>query len=196
MKVAMPAADIDRFPWGQAIAVLIEPAADLLAVMWALGYARAADVELEASWTLASSQAGTWARQHAASLVTGIDLETRRRLAGVIADAMEAVDVTDEQLRGQIRDLFDEMSDSRARLIARTERSTAANMGNLAGYRSFGGSYVEVHDGITNDAACAAANGQIWPIAKAEANPLEHPNCGRSFSHVPADQVDPAMVAA
>ena len=69
----------------------------------------------------------------------------------------------------------------RAETIARTEVGRAANLGQIGAYREVGADEVYVYDGEDDDDECKEANGSFWPIEDAEANPLEHPNCRRSF---------------
>jgi hypothetical protein len=50
-----------------------------------------------------------------------------------------------------------------------------------------GVTHVEVSDGDDDD-DCADADGQVWTLEEALANPIAHPNCVRSFA--PADEGD------
>ena len=46
------------------------------------------------------------------------------------------------------------------------------------------------------DAGCLAADGQVWTFDRADANPLEHPNCTKSFGpHVPPFVREPTLDA-
>jgi SPP1 gp7 family putative phage head morphogenesis protein len=80
-------------------------------------------------------------------------------------------------------------SDARAETIARTETGFAYNRGAIAGYRQAGVTQVEVIDG-EDDEECAAANGQIWSLDEAEADPLAHPNCTRAFLPIMPEEND------
>ena len=92
---------------------------------------------------------------------------------------------------GGIRQLVDSWAStpeggtqSRAYTIALTETGNAMNLASVNAYRDSGlVEQVEVLDGDGCE-ACAEINGQIWTLDEAEANPLEHPNCTRSFSPV------------
>ena len=88
-----------------------------------------------------------------------------------------------EELAKQIRAKGEIASRSRALTISRSETGTAYNLGSVAAYRVGGVTHVDVLDG-EDDPICAAANGSRWTIEEAEANPLGHPNCVRSFSPV------------
>ena len=57
------------------------------------------------------------------------------------------------------------------------------NHGTVVASRQAGVTHVEVSDG-DDDEACAHANGQVWTLEEALANPVAHPNCTRSFSPV------------
>lgn len=75
-------------------------------------------------------------------------------------------------------------SDARAETIARTETGFAYNRGQVGGYRAAGCPMVEVIDGDYDD-ECAQADGQVWTLERAEDEPLEHPNCTRTFAGIP-----------
>lgn len=79
------------------------------------------------------------------------------------------------------------LSPMRALMIARTETAIAYNIGAIAAFKQAGVTHVEVSDG-DEDEDCAAADGEIWTLAEAMANPIAHPNCVRSFA--PADDED------
>lgn len=105
-----------------------------------------------------------------------------RLLIGQAAD--EGWDV--EQLQRAIRAKGEIASRTRALLVARTELGTAQNLGSVAAYRAGGVTHVEVLDG-DDDEPCASANGSRWTLDEAEANPLGHPNCTRSFAPLVSD---------
>jgi hypothetical protein len=83
------------------------------------------------------------------------------------------------------------LSENRAKIIANTEFHTLQNevTTNLAKdtpevYAMF------VTDGVRFDVACAEANGSVWSVEYASANPLEHPNCVRQFHPVGKEFVE------
>jgi uncharacterized protein with gpF-like domain len=88
-----------------------------------------------------------------------------------------------DKIARQIREDGQDISKSRATTIARSESATAYNGGATLAYRDAGVEKVRVHDG-DEDAECAEADGQIWTLDEAEANPIAHPNCTRAFSAV------------
>lgn len=85
-----------------------------------------------------------------------------------------------------VAEQFDGFARYRADTIARTETAIEFNHGNVLGMHQAGVQNVEVHDG-DDDEECAAANGQVWPVSYALANPVAHPNCSRAFSPVLED---------
>ena len=87
---------------------------------------------------------------------------------------------------GQVADLIEEATafdDARAELIARTETALVYNEAAIESFREYGVERVDVIDGDEDD-ECAEANGQVWTLEEAEANPLAHPQCVRDFSPV------------
>ena len=88
-----------------------------------------------------------------------------------------------EELQQAIRAKGAIASRSRATMIARTETGTGYNLGAIAAYKTGGVTHVEVLDG-DEDEPCASANGSIWTVEQAAANPLEHPNCVRAFAPI------------
>lgn len=81
-------------------------------------------------------------------------------------------------IRG-IRDIITETYKNRAETIARTELGTSQNQAATGRYLAVGVRKVRVYDNgrADDDAPCQRANGAIWTVEKADANPLEHPNC-------------------
>ncbi len=71
-----------------------------------------------------------------------------------------------------------------ARVIARTETKWPQNKSSIAVYRR-GGNWraSRVTDAQLGDIdePCNTASGQVWTFERADANPLQHPNCTRSF---------------
>jgi HK97 family phage portal protein len=107
---------------------------------------------------------------------------TRQEVRDLVGKAAEEGWSIDE-LAAKIRELKEVHSTARARRIARSETATAYNMGSLAGYREAGVTKVEVFDGDEHE-PCRSANGSIWTIEQAEAEPLCHPNGTRAFAAV------------
>ena len=123
-----------------------------------------------------------------AQRVTGINQTTRDAIAQVISDGMaqgystaQISDGVPEADYPGISGVFADARGYRAKLIARTEASNTYNKASVMAYRDSGRvQRVEVMDG-THDPGCADANGSIWDLDYAEANPLQHPNCSRCF---------------
>lgn len=88
-----------------------------------------------------------------------------------------------EELARRIQERGEIASQTRATRIARTESGQAYNLGAIASYRAAGLTHVRVLDG-DEDEPCASANGATWTLDEADAHPLGHPNCTRSFSPI------------
>ena len=82
-----------------------------------------------------------------------------------------------------LRDIIEESYKNRSETIARTELGTAQNLASAERYDEAGVSQVIVFDNGAGDEdqPCIDANGQVWTLEEMQANPLEHPNCTRSF---------------
>ena len=111
--------------------------------------------------------------------IRGITDTTRQRvqetIAAGIAEGLGAAELGD---RLEAAGIFSEL---RAETIARTETATVLNEAAVAQYRELGVDRVQVVDG-DDDEACASVDGAIWTVDEAEANPIAHPNCVRSFT--------------
>ncbi|MDD2857781.1 MAG: phage minor head protein [Candidatus Nanopelagicales bacterium] len=114
----------------------------------------------------------------------------RDQVKGLVEDAI-ANGRTVGELNEAIADTFADIK-GRSLMIANTETTIAYNAGSVAGYKVQGVTHVEVMDGGTpgSCAECDEANGQIWTIAEAAANPSAHPNCTRSFLPIIPDEED------
>jgi len=97
----------------------------------------------------------------------------------------DAGDLTASNLQDRILDAvrakYQSYETYRALRIARSESAIAYNHGNVLGASQAGFDQVEVIDGTEWDEECREANGQIWTIQQALANPIQHPNCERAF---------------
>lgn len=124
--------------------------------------------------------------------IKGIN-ETSRQLIADAVDRAAADGLSVDQLARSIRDEVASWAStpeggaaSRSWMIAATETATAYNTASVTGYRESGLlEEVNVYDG-EGDPECAAANGSVWTLDEAEANPTEHPNCQRAFGPVVA----------
>lgn len=122
-----------------------------------------------------------------AGRVTGINETTRSALAATLADgqargytARQIADGVPADGYPGVAGVFEQARGYRAEMIAATETALAYNLSSTAAYRDGGMEQVEVSDGDGDD-ECAAADGQVWTLDEAEANPLQHPNCRRQF---------------
>jgi SPP1 gp7 family putative phage head morphogenesis protein len=146
----------------------------------ALSAARGAAAELGS----ASDAAAAYADERAGSLITDIDATTAERVQGIIASAVQDGQSTIE-VQSRLDTLF---GTDRAEMIARTEMGTAWNIGVVNALKDAGEEYVYVSDG-DYDEECQNADGEIWTLEEAEANPLEHPNCERQFRPLTEDEL-------
>lgn len=127
-------------------------------------------------------KAAQYGQQRGAELVTRIDETTREQLRELVGRAIE-----EGWSWKALADAIEEkgtFADWRAETIGRTELAIAQNAGQLETFGALGAEKVEVYDGDDFDEPCIEANGQIWTIEEAEANPTEHPNCERAFAPV------------
>ena len=197
-KAALESGTLDRYPWGADIIALVEPTAELLALARALGYREAFRGDLRTGFDVANARAADWARSRAGELVAEIDGVTRARvetlLRGLLGDAFDNSDVSAADIRSALLGEFDQMSVSRADLIADTEIATAAGKGAADAFADTGVAAVLISDGTESDEACAEADGQVWSVEYYAANVLEHPNCGRSATPLSEGEYDPAEV--
>lgn len=133
---------------------------------------------------------GTWEDRHPATSrhvanfvgeeITNIDTYTRQRLVDVLWESIEKADESiaatelAERMRTAVAESYT-LSPSRALTIARTEAATLVNVGQLSAYQQNGIEQVEVSDG-DDDEDCAEADGQVWTLEEALAEPIAHPN--------------------
>lgn len=145
-----------------------------------------ATLDAQLSWDLESPNIGA-ARDQLASLITRVNETTRQQVAATVQEGMRrgysitqiANGYADEGYPG-IQGVFDDATAARAETIARSETAMIYNAAANAGYRDVGIQMVGVLDG-TGDDECAEANGSTWTVDDAEANPIGHPNCVRTF---------------
>lgn len=196
----------DWQPLAEAVRAAVEP--------WLQrAFATAAEeglAHVQAAWEGVNAAATAYAAQRAAELVglrrqpdgtwtpsprpgMAIPETTRQLLRATIRDAIASEQDTEALI--QTLKAHYAFSDARAETIARTELAQAYNRGNLAAWRATGTEFVHVFDG-DSDAECQEADGQIWTVDEADANPTSHPNCVRSFAPVtkgtlPAGSLEP-----
>jgi len=127
------------------------------------------------------AKAINWARKHGATLVTQMDDETKRRLAGVVSNGIKnkrGVDGIGRDIRKEIQ----QMSVYRGRMISRTETASALSQGSLDAMKDMG---IEGKEWVTAGGPCDicsdnAAAGVI-PVDQAfpsgDMAPPAHPNC-------------------
>lgn len=121
-----------------------------------------------------------WAAEHCAQLVTKMDIETKSRLAQVVAEAIQNKSGI-PGLAESIRDEFDNMSKFRSQMIARTETCDALQQSFLDRSEAMG---VTGKEWVTFDPCdICAANGDegVVPLdhifSSGDDAPPAHPNC-------------------
>ena len=117
-------------------------------------------------------------------LETTTKADVKALIQSQLVDGVGTTSELGDKIRDAVQEKFAGYEDWRADRIARTETAIAYNNGTVFAARQAGVKKVEVSDG-DDDEACAAANGQIWTLEEALAEPVAHPNCTRSFSPVP-----------
>ncbi|MDP3972502.1 MAG: phage portal protein [Candidatus Nanopelagicales bacterium] len=140
----------------------------------------AATLGVSVSFSIPASEAALQAvTGHLDRLGVGIQNTTVDEVRAVLQDALrERLD--NAGIRSRLDELFDGYQDWRLDRISRTEVTSAYNLGAIGQYRDVGVQTVKVSDGDV-DAPCAAANGATWTLEEAEANPVSHPNCTRTW---------------
>ena len=116
---------------------------------------------------------------HLDRLGVGIQNTTVSDVRSVLTGALQE-GVGNDQIRSRLDELFDGYQDWRLDRISRTEVTSAYNLGAVGQYREAGVQTVIVSDGDRDD-PCAAANGARWTLDQAEANPISHPSCTRTW---------------
>ena len=173
--------------WGD-IATMTAPTAKLLAQISAYGFIAVTKADPIADFAVALDRASEWALPYAGTLITNIDQTTHDTINELVTQTMANPDASLDDLASAIQANFEGMSDWRSELIARTETAYAAANGDIAGFRDTGVEYVEISDGTDFDQECADADGQVWSLDEYEADPLQHPQCGRSASAISTDE--------
>lgn len=118
--------------------------------------------------------------------IVSLDETTRQAVKDLIQSALEdggalSAGALGDKIKTLVQETYGGWEDWRADRIARTETAIAYNYGHIFAYRDANVDQVVVSDG-DGDEACAEADGQIWSLEEALANPTEHPNCVRAFA--------------
>jgi hypothetical protein len=112
----------------------------------------------------------------------------RDRVVKRIKDARDA-NAERHELEAAVRGVISEWDEGQAVTIADTEATHAYNEGAITAAEAAGVQHVFVTDGDDYDEPCIDANGQVWDLAKARANRIEHPRCRRAFIPMTAEVV-------
>lgn len=129
------------------------------------------------------SQAIDWAEKHGATLIKGMDEETKRRLAHTISQGIEQK----RGIPGLARDIkkeFADMSRYRSKLIARTETANAlstASLDNMKGMGIEGKEWITAGDELVSDECEANEAEGVIPVNQEFSGgvmaPPQHPDC-------------------
>ena len=134
------------------------------------------------------SQAIDWAEKHTATLVKGIDEETKRRLAHTISQGIE----NKRGVPGLARDIrteFADMSKYRSELIARTETSNAlseASLDRMGEMGIEGKEWITAGDDRVSEECLGNEAEGVIPVGQSFSSgvmaPPEHPDCRCTLS--------------
>jgi len=124
-----------------------------------------------------------WAQKHAATMVTKMNEETKRRLAGLVSSGIDNKKGI-PGLAKDIRGSFDNMSKYRSELIARTETANALSQASLDSMEDMGiegKEWVTAGDDRVSD-ECQGNEAQgVIPVNQAFSGgvmaPPQHPDC-------------------
>lgn len=193
MAPALTLSELDRllasFDWESWVAKLediVDPAFRGIAVSQAEREAKDLGIAFDAEDPFVTR----YFTSYVTARITQLDQTTREVLKDELQRALE--DDQGASMTELASNLMDVVGDSaafspaRALMIARTETAIAYNSGAIAAFRQNGIEQVEVSDGDGDD-ECAEADGQIWTLDEALAEPIAHPNCVRSFAPVVPD---------
>src|SRR5215472_11227391 len=119
------------------------------------------------------------------SLIQGIDDNLRQRIRQSLLDSVDDGDSMLDAAK-DVMGLFDDMMESGAERIARTELIQAYGSASLSAYKEAGLGQAEMYDGDNDDEAnCAEVNGQIVSLEEADRLMAdEHPNGTRGVAPI------------
>jgi len=129
------------------------------------------------------SAAIDWAEKHSATLVKGLDEETKKRLAHTISQGIENKRGI-PGLSRDIRNTFGDMSKYRSELIARTETANALSQSSLDSMNDMGiegKEWITAGDDRVSDECLGNEAEGVIPVGNAFSSgvmaPPEHPDC-------------------
>lgn len=196
MPQTLTSADVDHLlatfdwdSWTPKLKAIVTPAFTSIAIAQA---ERAAD-DLEGEFDPDDPFVTRHFTAYLGARITQLDETTRDLITEELHTALE--EGKSESMTDLAARLFAKVNDSaafspsRALMIARTETANAYNTGAIMAYRQNDIEKVEVSDG-DGDEDCEEADGQVWTLDEALAEPTAHPNCVRSFAPVVGDEGD------
>ena len=141
----------------------------------------AAELGISLDFGIVNPRVTQFLTEETAALSANINATLSNRVRNRLIKGMRDGETLEEIAQGLQRS-FDG-NRKRALMIARTETARAYNVGSTLGYRESGlVNKVKVFDvGALDDPGCLVANGKVWTLDVAQANPIEHPNCVRTF---------------
>jgi len=124
-----------------------------------------------------------WAGKHSATLVKGLDEETKKRLAHTISQGIENKRGI-PGLSRDIRNTFGDMSKHRSELIARTETSNALSQASLDTMEDMGiggKEWITAGDDLVSEECEGNENEGVIPVGQTFSGgvmaPPQHPDC-------------------
>lgn len=149
--------------------------------------------DLDALLDQVNERAVSWAKEHSAELVTGLDETTKDLVRTLTTEALEQ-GWSNDRLADELED-SEAFSEARAERIARTETAFADVQGNVMGWRESG--LVESKQWILGNNSCdecQALADEIVPLDEPFSNgddaPPAHPNCVCDVVPITSDDED------
>lgn len=185
ITAAQLTAMVEAFPWDEWGRTHLEPGYRQIYRDLVTTTGKAAAKRAGAAWQHKDPFTSTFMTEYVGERITQLQGTSKERVIALVRKTLdEGEGLTSVELgkviRDAVEDQFQEYARWRANTVARTETAIATNHGSVLGYQQGGVSKVDVFDG-TDDAICAAANGSVWTVEQALADPVGHPNCVRAF---------------
>ncbi len=187
------------FPWAQWSETLRAEYEPLYRDLLARG-GQAGAVDAGGVFTADDPTIAAFSDRYVGDLIVELQDTTKDRVSRLIEDAITAAQAAESgptpfelgtAIRDAVREEFAGYERWRADRIARTETARVYNHGALFAYHQNDITHVIVSDGNHPGSCeeCDAVDGEIWTIEEAQANPLEHPQCVRSFQPATAEDL-------
>ena len=176
---------VEAFPWYDWAKEDLEPGYRQIYRDLVVKVGKGASKRLGTSWSNRDPFTSRTMTEYVGERITQLQGTSKAKVIDLVRRTLdEAEGLTSTELgrviQQAVEDQFQEFARWRANTIARTETAIATNHGSVLGIQQAGVERVDVFDGV-DDAACAAANGAVWTVEQALADPVAHPNCVRAF---------------